>query len=43
MSDLMKYIKENGLELEKDYPSSGIAGSCRYDKSKVVGNVKDVF
>jgi C1A family cysteine protease len=38
------YVKQNGLEYEKDYPyfsgNSGDSGNCQYKSSKVVAHIK---
>ena len=35
MDDAFKYTKDNGVELESDYPYQGQQGNCNYDSSKV--------
>ncbi|KAJ7553062.1 hypothetical protein O6H91_06G117000 [Diphasiastrum complanatum] len=40
MTNAYEYaLQSGGLELEKDYPYSGIDGTCKFDKSRVVAKV----
>lgn len=42
MTSAFSYLqKAGGLESEKDYPYTGSDGTCKFDKSKIVAQVKN--
>jgi cathepsin F len=42
MTTAFRYLqKVGGLESEKDYPYTGTGGTCKFDKSKIVAQVKN--
>jgi len=41
MDAAFKYIEDNGIELESAYPYKGVDGTCKADKSKSAGAVKN--
>lgn len=38
-----KYIMDNGIETEEDYPFEAADGECRFDASKVATQVTEIF
>lgn len=36
MDNAFKYVQDNGIESEADYPYTGMDGTCMYDSTKVV-------
>jgi hypothetical protein len=32
----LDYIREKGLMLDKDYPYTASAGTCKYDSTKII-------
>ena len=42
MNTAFQYTLEaGGLEREKDYPYTGIDGTCKFDKTKIVASVSN--
>jgi len=40
MDYAFQYIESNGLELESEYPYTAVDGTCTYDSSSTVGQVR---